>query len=334
MTAGILATSRSGVNRALEAWDRFWFRPGSTATLAVFRIAYGLVILAWAISLRPDLNDFFSPDGILAEQPDRAWDVGLFQLADSQTAMIGLYLAFLAGAVCLTVGYRTRLAAVVTFVALISFQRRNPYIDNAGDGLLRILGLYLMLTPAGVALSVDRWRKHREAFWEFPERALWGLRLVQIQLSVIYLATVWDKARGETWSNGTAVAYALRNGTTQRLRVPEAVTDNLFIMNLATWGTLAVELALVFLVWNRVLRPWVLGLGVALHLSIDVVMSLGFFSIAMYVLYIAFVPPEVMERWVLRARQRWRRGATEPPSPAEEKRPTKRVEPETTVART
>jgi hypothetical protein len=62
--------------------------------------------------------------------------------------------------------------------------------------------------------------------------------------------------------------------------------------NVLTWGTLGAEIALGVLVWNRRWRPWVLACGVALHLSISVALEVGFFSASMFVLYLAFIPPE------------------------------------------
>ena len=69
-----------------------------------------------------------------------------------------------------------------------------------------------------------------------------------------------------------------------------------------TYGTLAVEIAIPVLVWNKRTRPWVLGLGVGLHLAIDVTLRVGFFSWIIFVAYIAFLPPEVASRLIERAR--------------------------------
>ena len=74
-----------------------------------------------------------------------------------------------------------------------------------------------------------------------------------------------------------------------------------------TFGTLAIELSLGLLVWNRRLRPWILLAGVSLHLGIDYAIRVGFFSYAILVLYIAFIPPETMDRWLVAARGRLRR---------------------------
>jgi hypothetical protein len=209
----------------------------------------------------------------------------------SDLAVQILFGVLLCACIALTVGYQTRLAALLVFVGIMSLERRDPYVFNTGDGLMRLIAFYLMLAPAGAALSVDRWRQgHR--FWEFPRRSVWPLRLMQIQLSIIYLAGLWIKVQGTTWNNGTAVSYSMRISDLTRFPVPGFLTHSMLIANLMTFGTLAIELSLAILVWNRRLRPWILLVGVFLHLGIDYSIRVGFFSLAMLTLYIAFLNPE------------------------------------------
>ena len=288
------------MKRVSEAWDRFWFTPESTSTLAVVRILFGITALGWTLSLAPDLMSFFSRTGVIPSQPSGRYWVGLLARAAPSWAVYALWAVLVAASVCLIFGLWTRLASILVFAGIISFERRNPFIFNAGDVLVRNLAFYLMLAPAGAALSVDAWHRAREKFWEFPKRAPWALRLIQIQLSVVYAATVWAKVRGNDWNNGTAVSYALRLDDLARFHVPTWISTNVALSNLMTFGTLAIEASIAFLVWNRKLRPWVLGAGVIMHLSIAINIMIGFFSMAMFVAYLSFVPPDTMDRLLLR----------------------------------
>jgi len=273
------------------AWERFWFRPQPTSTLALLRIAFGLLALAWTVSLSSDLDAFFGRTGLLPGQPTAPGVWGVLAVFPSDLAVQILFGVLLCACIALTVGYQTRLAALLVFVGIMSLERRDPYVFNTGDGLMRLIAFYLMLAPAGAALSVDRWRQgHR--FWEFPRRSVWPLRLMQIQLSIIYLAGLWIKVQGTTWNNGTAVSYSMRISDLTRFPVPGFLTHSMLIANLMTFGTLAIELSLAILVWNRRLRPWILLVGVFLHLGIDYSIRVGFFSLAMLTLYIAFLNPE------------------------------------------
>jgi hypothetical protein len=290
----------------LSAWDRFWFAPVETSTFALLRMAFALVTLGWTLSLAPTLFAFYSTDGILPAQPDYAGDAawGLLGVFTSNAAVTVLYFLLFVSSIFLLFGFQTRVAAIVVFVCLVSFGRRNPWVLNSGDQLLQVIAFYMLFMPSGVAVSADRWLKRGKRFWEFPARAIWPLRLVQIQVSILYLAAVWAKVRGTTWNDGTAVSYAMRIGDIGRLPVPGFITDSLVISNVLTYGTLATELALGILVWNRVLRPWVLLFGVGLHLGIDYSVRVGFFSYAILITYIAFLPPGTATSLILSFRDR------------------------------
>jgi len=290
--------------RSSALWNDFWFRPTPTSTLALVRIAYGVVLLSWCALISPDLVAFFSDSGILPEAPTRPYAWSLLHVFSSDAALFALFGVLVVAACCLLVGFHTRLAAVVAFVVLVSFERRNVLVLNAADILLRLFGLYLALAPAGVALSVDRWRRARDRFWEFPLRAPWALRLIQIQVSVLYLFTVWLKLQGETWNDGTAVSYSLRVTEVARFEVPAWIASSALVSNLATYGTLAVETCLALLIWNRRARPWVIAAGVVLHLSVLASIMVGLFSATVFVGYLAFAPPEAATRW-LEGVRRW-----------------------------
>jgi len=292
------------VKATARAWERFFFAPTSVATMVVVRIAFGLVALAWTASLAPDLASFFTRRGIVPVQPSNRFWIGVLSPSAPDWAVYLTWALLLVAAVCLTVGYRTRLSSVLVFVGIVSFERRNPLIFNAGDVLVRNLAFYVMLAPAGIALSVDAWRRTRAGFWTFAKRAPWALRLIQIQLSVVYASTVWAKVRGNDWNDGTAVSYALRLEDLARFRVPSFVATNLALSNLFTFGTLAIEASIAVLVWNRKARPWVLGAGVVMHLAIALNIMIGFFTMAMLAAYLSFVPPDAMERLIGRVRRR------------------------------
>jgi len=301
-----------------SAWERFWFESEPTSSLAVLRICFGLVALGWTLSLAPDIEAFFSPAGLLSSEPGAGGAWGVLAVLHSDLAVQLLYAVLLVACIALTVGYQTRLAAVLVFVGILSLERRNPYVFNTGDSLVRLIACYLMLAPAGTALSLDRWRSARQRFWEFPPRAPWALRLMQIQLSILYLAGLWIKVQGTTWNDGTAVSYSLRVSDLTRFPVPGFLTHSLLLSNVLTFATLATELSIPILVWSRRLRPWVLLAGVGLHVAIGYSIRVGFFTLAMLTLYISFLDPKWAGDRLLALRDaRRRRGSrTSHPNPA------------------
>jgi vitamin K-dependent gamma-carboxylase-like protein len=295
------------VSAVPNAWRRFWFEPQATSTLALVRIAFGLVMVGWTLALLPVLFPLFGRGGVLPRQPgagNGTW--GLLGLVPGDGAVVALFVVTLVSSACLALGYRTRIAAVLVFLGLLSFVRRDPYAFDSGDALLRIIALYIALSGAGASLSLDRLRRARNRFWELPSLARWPVRLMQVQLSLIYLATVWAKTRGTTWNDGTAVSYAVRIKDLTRFPLPDSLTTSVLVSNVLTYGTLALELAIAVLVWNRRARPWVLGAGVAFHLAISYSIRVGFFTLAMLVLYLSFLPDDTASRLIRSVRDRLR----------------------------
>jgi hypothetical protein len=306
-------------------WHSFWFRREPMYTLGLVRMAFGVLAVLWTIWLLPVLNDLLGPDGAVPTQPPMPYMWGIFEVWTSSQAIWLGWAVLLVSSIALTFGWHSRLAAVLVFILILSFQRRDPWVFNAGDVVVRIEALLLALSPCGAALSLDQRRK-AGSFWSAESRPVWPVRLLQVQMSIIYLAAFQTKLSGETWLNGTAVSYALRLGDMQRWPAPDWYTTNTLIMNLVTWGTLAIEFALAVLIWNRRFRPWVLAAGVVLHLIIDVHILIGIFSYAMLVLYFAWVSPETVAQlpdkfkrmatrsWVPVRRRRFRESTTQPAS--------------------
>jgi hypothetical protein len=298
---------RAGSERAAAAttaWERFWFQPEATSTLALLRIVFGVLVFWWTLSLAPDLDAFFGKGGVLPSQPSTGGVWGVLGIWKSDVAVQVLFAVLLIASVALIVGYHTRVASLLVFVGVLSFVRRNPFVLNTGDGLLKVMAFYLMLAPAGVALSADRWRAARERFWEFPLRAPWALRLMQIQLSFVYFGAVWAKLRGVTWNDGTAVSYAMRLTDLSRWQLPDFLTHSALVSSLMTYGTLAIEASVPILVWNKRLRPWALLAGAFLHLGIEFSIRVGFFSLAMLTLYLSFLDPTWAQARLLSVRDR------------------------------
>ena len=280
---------------AVEAWRTFWFRTQPAYTLGLVRMAFGAVAIGWTVSLLPDLYQLFGPHGIEPQQRGDPFHWGVFAIWTSDRALTIGWGVLLVSSVALTIGWHSRLAALAVFVLIYSFEYRDVWVFNSGDVAVRIEALFVALSPCGAALSLDQVRNGGK-FWSAQQRAQWPVRLMQIQLSLIYFASVQAKLNGTTWPQGTAVSYALRLQDMLLLPMPNWLTNSALLMNAATWGILAVELSIAILVWNRRLRPWVLGAGVVMHTMIMITITVGFFTLAIFVLYLAFIPPETVQR--------------------------------------
>jgi hypothetical protein len=267
--------------------------------LGIIRIAFGVMILGWGLSLLPDLDAFFTTHGVLARPAADAFEWGVFHHTGGYRAVLIGWLVLLLASIALTVGWHSRAAALVVFVLVLSFQYRNPLIFNAGDVLIRVEALIIALAPSGAALSLDERRRTGSA-WSAQTRAPWPLRLLQIQLTVVYVATFVARMTGDKWPAGTALSYALRLDDMLILPVPQLISESPLLMNIGTWAVLAGELLIGILIWIRHCRPIIAIFGTALHLAIMVTIAVGFFSPAMLLLYLAFIPADTAKRWAQR----------------------------------
>lgn len=290
----------------IRAWNRWAFAPVDTAPMAAVRIAVGLLTIGWTLSLLPDANAFLGSDGLQRNLPrvdSGAWVVPL----GPPYVVLGVLLV---AAVALVLGWRTRISSVVVAVLLLAIQRRDPWVLNSGDLLLREMAFFVMLMPAGETWSLDARRRGVERL-----RAPWALRLLQLQISALYLFSVWAKVRGDSWNNGTAVGIALQLEDLQRFVVPDVLTTSLLVSVLLTYSALVVEAALAVGLWLPRLRYWVMAAGVGLHLGIEASLLIGWFSLAVICSYLAFVPAEHLRTAVAKARARRTAAVTVPEQP-------------------
>ncbi len=290
-------------------WNEFFFKPQPPTPVALFRILYGAVNIANLALLRPDWLTFFGPHAIVSLDTVRKVThtprlEGLALLPQSDAAINAFFWVFLALALCLTVGFMTRFSSVALYLCLSSLHERNHYILSSADTVMRVTGFFLMFAPAGAALSVDRliriWRGTEGV--AVPNHSPWAQRMIQIQISVVYLVACWWKTLGKTWMDGTAVYYVLR--LTEFRRFPLPALENPFVIRFLTWSTVAIEFAAGVLVWFRDLRYLVLLAALGLHLGIEYSMNIPLFQWMMMITYVTFIYPEDLTRAWAWVRQR------------------------------
>lgn len=287
----------------MSALRRWAFGPVDTAPMAALRIACGLLALGWTLSMLPDAQAFLADDGLTSGPVTGStgwWTVGHLS---PYVVLAGLGSA----AVLLALGWRTRLMAVLVAVLLTVAQRRDVYVLNSGDLLLRELAFYVALMPAGECWSLDARRRGTSR-----PRAPWGLRLLQVQVSLLYAFSVVAKLHGTSWQDGSAVGKALQLADLQRFVVPQGLATSVTLSALLTYGTLLAEAALAVGLWVPRARWWVMAAGVAIHLGIEATLLIGWFSLTVISCYLAFVPAPVLRTAVTRLQGRVGARAPEP----------------------
>jgi len=277
-------------------WNQFFFAPLSAVPLGIFRILYGLLVLTYAVLLFPDRFLWFSDRGVLSlAQTDQynqySLRFSLFHLGVGDGTLTLLFLVLMAASLLLTVGWWSRPAAFVVWAIVSSLHNRNGPILNSGDTVMLLMAFYLIFAPSEAACSLGRlWRVLKGQEGDTPIRVVpWMIRVIQIQVSVLYLCTGFLKLSGSRWIDGTAVYYPMHLPDMARFPMPLMDGHLLWPINLLTYFTLVVEIAMGTLVWVPRLRLYVLAGAVLLHLGIEYAMNVPLFSFIMIAAYCTFL---------------------------------------------
>lgn len=293
-------------------------------TLGLARIAMGFLLVLDLFRRTPDWLAMFSTKGVLPSPlflaRPQSDGLSLFTAFNTPGELWCLWAIGLATFLCLLVGYRTRVAQVVALVYVTSMNGRVLLIENGGYVVQNLLLLWTCFMPLGDRFSVDAllasFRRERErsagelndrsrlldARQSAPHVSL-AVAAVLLQISALYFFNVVHKT-GPAWSDGTAVHYVLHN---DRMITPllANVRDHLplWLIQVLTRGTLAIEAGLVLLLLSPLARAWArrgvfFGMN-ALHLGFGMSFTLGPFAWSCCTFSTLMIP---REDWELVAR--------------------------------
>jgi uncharacterized membrane protein YphA (DoxX/SURF4 family) len=259
-------------------------------------------LLAWSsLVWLLDADAFFGDAGW--QQPwnvwrmnDQPWQWSWYFAAGSPAAVRLLAIVTLVAAVLLAIGLFTPLAAVVALAGFVSAYNRAPLNVFGFDDVLGVLLVALAVGPGGAVLSADRLLAPAAA--ARPSiRANTSLRLIQVTLCVIYLFSGCGKLLGASWWEGTALWGAAANMQYRTLDLTWLASHPLLV-NVLTLATLWWEISYAALVWPRLTRRVVLAMALPVHLGIGLAMGMMEFGLAMLTANLAFVPADVLRRFL------------------------------------
>ncbi len=303
-------------------WNRFLFEGGDPRLAGIFRIGYGVLLLVYVAVWLGDSSRWFSDSGMLsaataASLYPRQYLSLFFVIPSTDWLVHGCLLLLAMQAVLLLLGCWSRFQAACIFFWLVSFQHRNPLICDGEDTVFRLFAFFMIWMPLDDCFSLRRsWpRRDRSqaslnrqsavvaplsAAFSDPTRA-WALRLVQVEMTLIYLSAALAKLGGESWQNGTALYYvAQMDDHFGRTFIPEFLFTNLGWVRILTWTSLGIECWLPFGLWLPQTRRLSVVLGLLLHLSIELTMHLFLFEWIMMLGLITFLRFDELG-WIFRA---------------------------------
>lgn len=316
-----LAQQLIGTNGSFTAlmWSgsRFWFE--SVYALAVLTSV--LLLLGW----RTRTMSVLFMVGVLSLQ-NRSIFMG--DGGDNVLHLMCLYLVFTrCGQVWSLDARRARRARE----AHACGERIGP--DRVGPALWGVLGFVLVAVTAAGRLDGDLtvpvilwgvwlglavwWVVDRRARTAQPRILLdvvgnivhnGALLVIMAEACLIYATAGWYKIQGSRWQDGTAVYYPLHlDYFSPWPALADVLASSGTMVMLITYGTVAVQVAFPFTLFNRRVKNVLLAAMITEHAVIAIVLGLPFFSLAMIAADAVFLPTSFLRRlgeWAARARGR------------------------------
>ncbi len=280
----------------LTKLDQFLFSKNNFAQLAVFRIvlcgtlfymacyrqlnidqlgATALIPREWALHVfpefyRPLVQWFFWPDAYVGT-----------------VHMILISLLFLA-----MIGLINRPLLLITWIIHQGILNRNYAILFGADVIGGLFLFYLCFTKCTEHFSVRRLifkttEKPDHEVSDFLSAIFF--RIIQVQICTIYMYTGFEKLKGNTWWDGTALWTVFANPQFSQYDLKFLSQVPLFFA-VSTFVSVVFEIYFAPMMMNDKYRQMWLWVGVLFHLSIGVLLGLMPFSLVMLSTYVLFLP--------------------------------------------
>lgn len=124
-----------------------------------------------------------------------------------------------------------------------------------------------------------------------------ALLVIMAEACLIYATAGWYKIQGSRWQDGTAVYYPLHlESFSPWPALADLLSANGLMVLLVTYGTVAVQVAFPFTLFNRRVKNVLLAAMITEHAVIAVVLGLPFFSLAMIAADSVFLPTPFLRR--------------------------------------
>ncbi|AYC39966.1 HTTM domain-containing protein [Streptomyces griseorubiginosus] len=124
-----------------------------------------------------------------------------------------------------------------------------------------------------------------------------ALLVIMAEACLIYATAGWYKIQGSRWQDGTAVYYPLHlESFSPWPALADLLSANGLMVMLVTYGTVAVQVAFPFTLFNRRVKNMLLAAMITEHAVIAVVLGLPFFSLAMIAADSVFLPTPFLRR--------------------------------------
>ncbi len=294
------------VKKICSSWNNFWFKPLDLLPLAYMRIVLCGTLLYMAVTRFYALW-FYTDDSwiprvrALEIMPEFARPLFLWTFwPDSLNFYANLALVVLL--LLLMLGIGGRYLMWIAWVLNAGFLQRNYAVNFGADIIGALFLFYMSFTQSCERLSVLNLFRINKKHQLSDTISSMMIRMMQVQISVIYAYTGFEKLKGGAWWDGTALWTVLAN--------PQMTTFDFSFMRNFPWvipvvGYVTILFEIYFpamVIWNKT-RYFCLIFGVLFHFGIGITMGLMPFTTVMLSTYFLFVEPKYLEsfkRFIMR----------------------------------
>ncbi|WP_374080392.1 HTTM domain-containing protein [Bdellovibrio bacteriovorus] len=296
------------IKKLWSMWDRFWFAPQDLLGLAFMRVLLcGTMVYMYVVRLMNmsyyGENSWIPRSMALEALPELYRPLFLWCIwPDSLNLVMHVLLVVLL--VLLTLGIGGRWLMWMAWVINMGFIQRNYSVNFGADIIATLFLFYMSFTQSCERLSVLNLLRKKTAFQFSDTLSSVMIRMMQVQICVIYAYTGWEKLKGGSWWDGTALWSVMAN--------PQMTTMDFSFLRSVPWSipvlaytTIIFEVYFPAMVaWPKTRNLWLLA-GFFFHAGIGVFMGLGPFATTMVSTYFLFLNPLVLEQVVSRISTRF-----------------------------
>ena len=239
------------------------------AHFILFRVSMGLYLFVHFLGLLPYAGELFSAEGVLRD-PGLNANLGFFGPVADLLASPGAakaLVAVLSGlALAFAAGFWRRGVALALWAGWAYLLARNNGILNPGIPYIGLVLLLCALVPIGEGRALGT---KRAETWSMPREIM---VVAWVALAAGYTFSGYTKLISPNWLNGNAMHLMLDNPLARGQGVIALLP--LWVFSLATWGTIALELAALPMAAHTRTRKWIWLALTAMH--VGVLLTIGF----------------------------------------------------------
>lgn len=257
------------------------------ATLSFFRIVFGSMMLLGLIRFTAYgwIDKFYIQPGFHFTYYGFSWvkPIGIYTY--------GLFILSALSAICITIGYKYRIAALAFFVSFtyIELMDKTTYLNHYY--FISVIAFVMVFLPAGAYFSIDAYRNPKRSFRCIPK---WNIDILKVLISIVYFYAGLAKLNSD-WLF-SAMPLKIWLATHANLPLVGSLLLKNWVAFAFSWFGAFYDLAIPFFLLNRKTRPYAFFFVVSFHLLTALLFPIGMFPYIMILSTLLFFSPAFHNR--------------------------------------